>query len=144
MSTAPDHESFAIPWRSRLYRALLLLLSFACVACGRPSTEDRVRTYFALPHETPDDTASLRDAILRRIPPGTSMVAVESLLTAHGVDRDGLSQYARPNHTDTAALRVDFDSRGWNPVSSSYLIRFAVDSAARLRDVRVTRWLTGP
>jgi hypothetical protein len=62
---------------------------------------------------------------------------------AHGVGRDGLSAYYRTRAGGAAIVRVEYDRRGGELVSNSYIVRLIFDSTARLSDVRVARGLTG-
>ena len=81
---------------------------------------------------------------MKRLPAGTPANTVAKFLDAHGVGHDGLSAYYAASRGDTGLLRVEYDSRERNIVYTSYGVRFVFDSTARLSDVRVARWLTGP
>jgi hypothetical protein len=119
-----------------------VLLAF--VACGGSTAQRRIRRYLDLSADTPDDTLALRAAIMKRLPAGTSADTVTAFLAAHGVGHDGLSKYYPASRGETGLLRVEYDSHERNLVATSYGVRFVFDSTARLRDVRVARWLTGP
>lgn len=127
-----------------MHRLLVILLPLALTACSGSPAERRIRQYFALPAETPGDTVALRTAILQRMPRGTPADTVRTFLASRGVGQDGLSAYYPAGPGDTALVRIEFDPHGWNVVAVSYDVRLVFDSAARLTDVRVARWLTGP
>jgi hypothetical protein len=123
---------------------LIVFLLLGLAACVGSPAERRIRTYFDLPAHTPEDTVALRAAILRRLALGTQARHIDVFLDARGVGRDGLSAYYPARTGDTAIVRVEFDPRGWTFVAASYGVRLIFDSTARLSDVRVTRWVTGP
>jgi hypothetical protein len=123
---------------------LIVVLLLALPACVGSPAERRIREYFDLPAQTPDDTLALRAAILQRLSPGTSATHIDAFLVARGVGRDGLSAYYPAGASDTAIVRVEYDRRRWALVQPSYGVRLIFDSTARLSDVRIARWLTGP
>lgn len=123
---------------------VLLIVLLALVACGGSPAQRRIRQYFDPSADTPDNTLALRAAIMKRLPAGTPADSVAAFLAAHGVGHDGLSEYYPASPGGTGIVRVEYDSRERNIVYTSYGVRFAFDSTARLSDVRVARWLTGP
>jgi hypothetical protein len=125
-------------------RALVTaVLAVLLTTCGRPA-EDRARAYFAMAPNAPVDSTTLRSAVLKLLPLGTSQADVARRLAQGGIGEDSLSEYFPPDSTGRAVVRIEYDRHGSNPVQRSFGIVLQFDTARILRQVQVREWLTGP
>lgn len=127
------------------YFWLILCVALTAVACEKGSSAtERFRRYFQLAEVRDLTPESARQALLAKMPPGSSEQHVYEFLKKAGIGSDGLSSFYLADKEGTIVCRIEFDRKSPGVVQESYGVFFLLDKQRRLKDVRVEKWLTGP
>jgi len=108
------------------------------------SATERFRRYFQLTGVRDLTPESARQALLGKIPLGSSEGSVYEFLRNAGIGSDGLSSFYPADREGTIICRIEFDRKSPGIVKESYGVFFLLDEQRRLREIRVEKWLTGP
>ena len=122
--------------------ALMILLA----GCHGSSVEldQRVRRYFDIPQSQEVNAPSIRSAIIRHVPLGSSTDIIYAYLDQVGIGKDRLSSYYPVNDQGDIVCRIEFDPQSVELVKKSVGIILATNSEHKLKDIHVKEWLTGP
>ncbi len=127
------------------YLTSILCILLTAVACeGASSATERFRQHFQLPEGRELTPASAREALLAKIPPGSSEQEVYGFLKKAGIGSDGLSSFYPADKDGVIVCRIEFDRKSPGVVKESYGVFFLLNEQRRLKDVKVEKWLTGP
>ena len=100
--------------------------------------------YFSIPASLELNEANIREAVLRMLPIGTPAFLIKGKLIGVGIGKDGLSSYTDPDKNNQAVIRIEYDSKTFGVVKSSYLISLYFSTTKTIQDISVKKWLTGP
>ena len=130
------------------YAHFLIALSFSTLpllsSCTETNTaEARVRAYLGIPRSVKLNEGIVREALLLKIPLGTSAQQVAEKLSASGIGKDKLSAYLPPDANGKGSIKIDFDPKTFGFVKTSYFIPLIFTPDMRLAAVEVKSWRTG-
>jgi hypothetical protein len=108
------------------------------------TAQKRVRKHLGIPEPTPVNPATIRSAILAKLPAGGTDEQIYSFLKKSGVGVDKFSSYHPAGEKDVIVCRIEFDPGSGDLVHTHYGIFFRLDARKRLRDIEVNEWFTGP
>jgi hypothetical protein len=120
----------------------LLIVGLAALPMnfGGESARNRARQYFDV--RGPVDTASLRSAVLRTLPPSTPEVRIDEFVRNQRIGSErGTAYYETPGGR---GIRIDDRPGPIQLVTATYFIDVDLDYDRQLRDVRVRQVFTGP
>lgn len=117
--------------------------SLAIDAGTRNTADKRIRSHFHLREPEELSNESIRQAILRDLPLGTSEEKLQSFLSNRGIGRDKLSE-CYPKQNGEIVCRIEYDPASGEIVHRHYCVVFKIDEKDLLADVVVKTWLTGP
>ena len=125
--------------------ALSLATSPLLSGCTETNTaEARVRAYLEIPQSVKLNERTVREALLLKIPIGTSAQQVAEKLSAAGIGKDKLSSYIAPDANGKASIKIDYDPQTFGIAKTSYFIPMVFTPEMTLADVEVKAWRTGP
>lgn len=130
-------------WATGIAAIIIASCAYWWTTSADPPADVRARAYFGIPTDSPVDSVTLRAAVIRAVPLGTREPEVRARLVRAGIGADGLSSYVPSDSSQAAIVRIEA-GRPLDWVARSYGIILQFNSAARLRDIHVHEWLTGP
>jgi len=121
---------------------LLLCIVLTAVACeGASSATDRFRQYFQLGEGRELAPGSAREALLAKIPRGSSEQEVYEFLKKAGIGSDGLSSFYPADKYGVIVCRIEFDRKSAGVVKESYGVFFLLNEQRQGRESReVVDW----
>ncbi len=122
---------------------LSYITTFANTDAHATSAEDRARKHFNISSTTPVNEESIRAAVLQLLPIGTPASLIKSKLAQVEIGKDSLSSYNEINNA-LHVIRIEFDSKTFAIVQTSYLISLHLSQARTIQEISVKKWLTGP
>ena len=127
--------------RATAIQFCLLALLAGCNAQGE--LEQRTRRYFEIPASQQVSAATVRAAILNRVPLGSSVSQVQAYLERRGIGKDGLSSFYPLNAQREIVCRVAYNPKTVDMVKNSFGIFFIMGRDKTLKDLRIQEWRTG-
>ena len=121
----------------------------SCAETTDRSAGERARVVFGVPQAATMDSATLRRAVLRWIPIGTTEPIVRARLARRGIGTRGSTRYFPPGTDRQGVIRIrrETQRRGFWPQLTLVIVEYGIllqfDSANTLRDVGVRANLTG-
>lgn len=110
-----------------------------------PSASVRLKRHFRLTGREMESEASIRAALLQKLPIGSSREEIVRFLTDAGLGREGHSRFTESADPKIPGYFCSFDAGvTFDLVSEEFWIGLPLDEERRLKDIRVKRMLTGP
>lgn len=123
----------------------LLVLGLVAMWLLTPSATDLLKRHFRLTDREAESEASIRAALLRKLPAGSSPEEIVRFLTDAGLGQEGRSRFAESANPKDPGYYCSIDYGGtFELVKEHYWIGLPIDEKRRLRDILVKRMLTGP
>ena len=115
---------------------------FSFTGCEQKGTTDlQFRQYFQLSDFGSITTDSVRAALLKKFPVGTSAKEITTIIEQNGFNQDKLNQYSR---SDNGVIFCKIYRGGKDFVSSYFRIYFKLENNGNLKDVNVDQFADGP
>jgi hypothetical protein len=127
-------------------RLLVMLILMGIVAGCRattPSVDRRVRNHFQMTEVKELTPESVRQALLAKLPPGTSEPQIYEFLKRSGVGQDKFSAFYPVDDDHRIFCHIDADPGTYSLFGSKhkgYAIYFVLDYRNQLHDIRVQSW----
>ena len=123
------------------------LAIFAFILMGLPAcseyAENEVREKFDMPINKSLSERNIEEAVIRKMPLGTSENDIYKDLEELGFGEDNLSSFYRADKNSEIVARIEYDPDEFGFVKKSYGIIFKLDANRHLKGVKVHEWFTG-
>jgi hypothetical protein len=118
-----------------------LVLMIGCFGANIYSNT-QIKNYFGLVNSERIDTASIRSALLKAFPQGSTYDQVSNFLKQKIVDKREKGIII-PDKDNGILWRVTVNNRV-SIIALEYAVFFHFDADKKLQDIKVEEWLTGP
>jgi hypothetical protein len=133
-------------WKAILGALGILALLLVALWLLTPSATVRLKRHFRLTAAEMESDATIRDALLRKLPVGSSREEVLRFLTGAGLGEEGHSRFRESVDPKDPGFSCMFDDHGFpfRLVTEQYWVGLPFDDGKRLKDILVQNSLTGP
>ena len=109
-----------------------------------PTAEYRLIDHFQVADLERIEPESFHNALLEKLPPGTSEEQIYRYLDERLIGKDRLSSYQRAEQNAQVVCRIEYDPTLPGTVKKHFAIVFLLDKEKNLRDVHLNSWISAP
>jgi hypothetical protein len=121
---------------------IILLLLPATAGCSEDA-EMKVRETFDIPKHISLSEVSIRDAVIKKIPLGTTEKNVYRILRELKIGANSFSSFYPADEKGEIVCRFEFNTKDYGVVKKHYGVIFQLDDKRLLKNVIVNEWRTG-
>ncbi len=104
----------------------------------------RIRYYFDISRQQEINIPSIREAILKGLPIGSSLERTRVFLNERSVGKDGLSLCYFIDKKNVILCQIECNEKLFGVVKGTYVIKFSFGYDKKLEDVKIEERATGP
>jgi hypothetical protein len=122
---------------------IIILILVPAIAICSEDAEMKVRETFDISNQTPLSEVNIRNAVIKKIPLGTTEKEIYRIFRELKIGADSFSSFYPANGKGEIVCRFEYNPKAFGFVKKHYGIIFQIDDKHVLKDVMIREWLTG-